>query len=437
MERGDPPPGGCCCGALAWHWTAPPRSGRSVSAPAAVRGTQSAPRPTESGLYPIFPVPGVPQPPPLPTTELEPQLAGWPADGLPTPDRSELSTGRHDLSPSVVPIAAGIFLERQGQDLEEKRWRCCPRTHEFFQQSEPGLRVPLYLYDVSSMRLVSGGCSVIFVVIGIIMLTAASAAFEQRIDYDASTLSKAFHVDVDLAGPVLLSYQIPDVLMNHRSFVMSKDPALMSSALVPLTCDGATTEAEVASRRPGDDHFLDLVRNSTAFRPCGFVPLAMFTDEFALYDQTRGVAVSLDQSSLALSADDDLYDGRLLRVSNPGPYGPFFTVEGEPSWVQDGAFLEHFKVWQRSSASPSVRNLWARIEGGLAKGSYELRFIRNSPVWTESWGVPHKSVLVTVTNVFGNASACVFVGAISLVISFLHAISLLFFLLAPLPRWQC
>eukprot|EP00438_Fugacium_kawagutii_P029777 Skav217066 [mRNA] locus=scaffold208:494733:501077:+ [translate_table: standard] len=67
-------------------------------------------------------------------------------------------------------------------------------------------------------------------------------------------------------------------------------------------------------------------------------------------------------------------------------------VEGHPSWIPDSTFLEHLK------ASPYVRQLWGRIPGGLAAGTYNLTFPVNSPIWTEAWGLDAKRVIFSQTS---------------------------------------
>ena len=39
--------------------------------------------------------------------------------------------------------------------------------------------------------------------------------------------------------------------------------------------------------------------------------------------------------------------------------------------------LEHFMVWMRTSALPTFRKLYGKLEGGLKKGSYVVRIKNN------------------------------------------------------------
>lgn len=38
---------------------------------------------------------------------------------------------------------------------------------------------------------------------------------------------------------------------------------------------------------------------------------------------------------------------------------------------------EHFMVWMRTSALPTFRKLYGKLEGGLKKGSYVVRIKNN------------------------------------------------------------
>merc|ERR1712039_23881 len=147
------------------------------------------------------------------------------------------------------------------------------------------------------------------------------------------------------------------------------------------------------------------------FRPCGLVALSMFTDKYELRNLDTNVAIDLHQSEVALSADDRIYEDKVIPVEGKRWH---FTVEGQPSWLTRGDFYEHFKVWQRTPASPHVRNLWARMPTGLDKGRYEIRLVENSAVWTESWKVSEKFVVISEEHWLGSRSCCEFLGAVCL-----------------------
>lgn len=346
---------------------------------------------------------------------------------------NELGKGHDPAAIVVMEVPAGT-AHAPGAQEQRRKGKCKAHMSELLQQVRPGLQVPLYMYQLTTMRIMSGCCAVFFCFLGVLLIVSGSSAFEMRIDYGSGTVNEAFTVDPGLSGPVLLSYEVPDVLVNHRNFVSGKDSDLLAGLFITYSCEGATTEEDVRWRRPGDTYFQSLVGNSSDFKPCGLASLAMFTDEYELYDQTRAESVTLDETDLALPKDQRAFDSDILSVDNPGPYGPFFTIDNTPSWLLEGAFLEHFKVWYRSSASPSIRHLWARVADGLPAGTYELRFTRNSPVWTESWQAPTKRVVISQTSMFGNPGACTVMAWMCFSLCFVQAVFLLFFLCAPVPK---
>merc|ERR1712146_327317 len=72
------------------------------------------------------------------------------------------------------------------------------------------------------------------------------------------------------------------------------------------------------------------------------------------------------------------------------------------SWVPNRDHLmEHFKVWYRTPASTVMRNLWAKIPGGLPKGSYTLGVPVNAEIWGKQWAVTKRVVISTTSSVGG------------------------------------
>jgi len=176
-----------------------------------------------------------------------------------------------------------------------------------------------------------------------------------------------------------------------------------------------------------------LIRNASTFKPCGLQSIAMFTDEYALtrIEQGGEVTMDLDTSDIYLKEDDDIYKGKIDEASDNA--GPYLTINGERSWIEAGAFYNHFKVWMRSPASPHVRHLWAVKKNGLQKGNYRLDLLQNSAIWTTSksqsgWELDEKRVVFSTQNMFGSKGAAEIMAAVCLFFAFLQVVVMISFI---------
>lgn len=329
-------------------------------------------------------------------------------------------------------------------------------------QGDPKCLVPLWLFRRWAQAATAGFCALLFGAAALVLLSAASSMSETSVDYTAGDVQREFVLEEGIDGEALISYELPDVLVNQKRFVESKDNYIVGSTISRYTCEDAEIE-DVGWRRcpspPGSeecarwrgcphgpdcpedaiqsDPILRRVANTSSFRPCGLVALSMFTDRYRLVRLEDGLEISLTEAGVALGSQDDVYDERVLRTSGGVGAGAELTVEGVPSWLtlEDG-FYEHFKVWSRQPASPRVRNLWATVPDGLRSGRYRLEFTENSRVWTDAWKVPFKRVTISEAHVLGSSGACVFLGGLCLGICCLEAIMTCIFLFAPMlaPR---
>jgi len=273
------------------------------------------------------------------------------------------------------------------------------------------------------------------------MLSIASSFEETIVNYSYKDARKAFTIDKDLDGQVLVWYEIPNIMLNHKSVVQSKDIFLWGSFLSPYQCESASTLKDASWRRPKSPHFTTLLTASGAdkFRPCGLVALAMYTDTFDVYTRT-GTKIALDVTDLALESDKEVYDEKFIpKGNNNGAAPPIYNMDGTSSWLSSGHFLERFQVWYRTPASPIVRQLYARIEGGLPAGQYSLNFTVNDPVFEVSWAVPEKRIIFSVSKTLGSVGACRALGIVCVLIAVLEACVTAFFLVSKFfggARWK-
>lgn len=332
------------------------------------------------------------------------------------------------------------------------------------QQKPPRNMVSLWLYRWPAQMGAAGSMAALLAAIGVALLSTAGGMQEVVIPYTVDDSEKTFTTDA-IAGPALLSYQIPDFYGNQKRYVESKDNDLMlvstaSQFISKYKCEDAETVAEARWRRcpnsanspatstddfsgtdcSSDPLYSNIQHSDTlpgnSFRPCGLVAMSMFTDRYELIRVSDNVNISLDESGIALDTDSQLYKNTITR------YGPSLSVKGrqstdpeERSWLRPED-LEHFQVWFRTPASPSVRNLWATIPGGLEAGEYKLRITENSKVWTEQWQVTEKRVIISKGHTLGSPGGATFLGALCLASSAMQAVMVIVFYLSKsfIPR---
>merc|ERR1712183_426618 len=95
---------------------------------------------------------------------------------------------------------------------------------------------------------------------------------------------------------------------NRKRIVSSKDKAIWGYPTSSYQCKDAKTLQEVDWRRPSAPFQAILsAPGANAFRPCGLVATAMFTDTFSV-NTAAGSPVALDYTDIALSSDKRLYE---------------------------------------------------------------------------------------------------------------------------------
>eukprot|EP00929_Paragymnodinium_shiwhaense_P077581 TRINITY_DN39964_c0_g1_i1.p1 TRINITY_DN39964_c0_g1~~TRINITY_DN39964_c0_g1_i1.p1 ORF type:complete len:417 (-),score=45.15 TRINITY_DN39964_c0_g1_i1:145-1395(-) len=297
------------------------------------------------------------------------------------------------------------------------------------QQDESNFTVPLWLYDKPAQKVFAICSMVSFAILGVVFMHSAVARLDQRISYTFRDTHKRFTLDADVDGPLQVSYVLSPFYANYRDYVESKSMFVWTSMLqiMGYNCERAEDWHDVAWRRANDPDFLSLLDNRSFFQPCGLAALSMFMDEFELYSVDEKKVIDLQQTDIALPADATIYEDK-FKVSEDGLLlvnAPGYDFDGELSWLRPGPLFEHFKVWYRQPASPSVHQLWATIPDGLSRGTYEMRFSKNDAVWEQQWGVTSKQVVVSQTSSFGDAGAARVLGAVSFAICAMQVIYLI------------
>eukprot|EP00930_Biecheleria_cincta_P072568 TRINITY_DN59946_c0_g1_i1.p1 TRINITY_DN59946_c0_g1~~TRINITY_DN59946_c0_g1_i1.p1 ORF type:complete len:353 (-),score=41.88 TRINITY_DN59946_c0_g1_i1:39-1097(-) len=245
---------------------------------------------------------------------------------------------------------------------------------------------------------------------------------------------KLFRVDRDISEDVFVYYELPHVMMNHKTFVESKDKRTMYTSLSSASCEGADSLSWLNWRRETDVNFTARLQQvaGSGIQPCGLVSFSFFTDQFELYTRpaTSGHSVSwepvpMDSSDLAVPADAEAYKGK-ISVDSTGR----LEIEGAKSWLTESDY-ERWKVWARTPVAPHVRNLYGVIRGGLKQGEYKLEFVENSPIW-EQWGVEEKRVVLSEKHVFGGKGCFIFMSGFCVALGCLESIAFFVFLVKGL-----
>ncbi|CAE7576214.1 unnamed protein product, partial [Symbiodinium necroappetens] len=194
------------------------------------------------------------------------------------------------------------------------------------------------------------------------------AVQEISLEYGPDDLWKEIVVEEGLAGASLISpathfassylyellrfnannrhYQAPALLVSTFS---ESRPLAFNLLVAQYSCTGITQVADVLPRRSPDPAFHQLLEGFDQFRPCGLVSMSVFTDQFRLED-SQGLAMQVDETELCLPADGDPDPDLYSWISMDANSGRF-QVEGITSWIPDGTFLEHLKVWYRTPVS--------------------------------------------------------------------------------------
>mmetsp|Transcript_11431 Transcript_11431/g.26426 ORF Transcript_11431/g.26426 Transcript_11431/m.26426 type:complete len:280 (-) Transcript_11431:75-914(-) len=267
---------------------------------------------------------------------------------------------------------------------------------------------------------------------------ASMGTKEKIVSYTTGTpMPITFTLDEDFSGDVVVWYELPEMYVNQKRYIENKPGPIWDNIMAKYTCEDAETIDDFRYRRGDDTAFMTQVEQAATasggkVHPCGLVSLSMFTDRYELSRVDPDTAViELDESDLSFESEDFFWEDRLLETGNPFPRSVRLKDEGDVSWLETAADVEHYKVWTRTPPSPHVRQLWATINGGLQAGTYSLNVIGNSPSFTDMWKVPEKRFILSETHTLGSAGAGQVFGVLCIIFGVLEIVMTIVIVVVP------
>lgn len=278
--------------------------------------------------------------------------------------------------------------------------------------------------------------------LGVLLMGEAGKVQELVVEYGTKDKTKEFTLDEDFEGDVFFYYELNNFYGNYRNYVENRENNVVGSSFMKYRCKGqgqaAQTLKDITNIRGKGESSADLAKylnpekdiinkgpdaDGQELFPCGLVAFSMFLDEYSLY-KVEGtedhLKIQMKTDEVAWKSDIDHMDakikekdGKWVIADRMKPDEIFFK-----SWIDNDLLKQRFAVWYRTSASTTVRHLWAKIPGGLKKGKYKLTFDVNGPIW-EDWNVKKSVVISTVSSTGGKGNgfiqmACIIWGAVLL-----------------------
>ncbi|KAI3466840.1 hypothetical protein Pfo_023503 [Paulownia fortunei] len=252
-------------------------------------------------------------------------------------------------------------IETDSVSLRQGRSRI---IYQFTQQNLPACKPVLSPAWVISIFFVVG---VIFIPVGIACLHASQSVVEIVYRYDAECVpesfrsnklayikddlipkncSKSLKIPKNMKAPIHVYYQLDNYYQNHRRYVKSRSDQQLLHGL--KYHDTRSCIPEVAN------HGLPIV-------PCGLIAWSLFNDTYSFF---RGMdELKVNRKSIAWKSDRDhkfgkqvypfnFQNGTLIGGANLDPNIPLSDQED-------------LIVWMRTSALPTFRKLYGRIEEDL------------------------------------------------------------------------
>lgn len=307
----------------------------------------------------------------------------------------------------------------QGNKLRSRRPK--PTAFDLFKQQKlPACKPVLTPAWVISVFLLVG---FIFVPVGLFTLRASRSVVEIVDQYDAECVPEEFKgnkvsfikdssisknctryikVHKKMIAPIYIYYQLDNYYQNHRRYVKSRDDKQLLHGL---------NHHDTSSCQP-EEH-----SNGLPIVPCGLIAWSLFNDTFTFVRERK--ELKINRKNIAWDSDR----------------GHKFGKHVYPSNFQNGSFIggakldptvplsdqEDLIVWMRTSALPSFRKLYGKIEENLEVEDVVVVKLMNN-YNTYSFGGKKKLVLSTTSWLGGRndflGAAFVFVGCCAFILAF-------------------
>ncbi|GMJ14201.1 hypothetical protein like AT5G46150 [Hibiscus trionum] len=289
----------------------------------------------------------------------------------------------------------------------------------FTQQSLPACKPVLTPGWVITIFLCMG---LIFIPVGLVTLRASHSVVEIVDRYDIECVPEPFRIDKIsyiqddsipkncsrfmkvhkyMKAPIYIYYQLDNYYQNHRRYVKSRsDKQLLHGRKYHDTSSCQPVE----------------LNDGQPIVPCGLIAWSLFNDSFTFIRERAELKVN--RKNIAWKSDRDHKFGKSVRPFNfqngtligGGKLNPKIPLSDQEDLI----------VWMRTSALPSFRKLYGRIEEDLdADDVIVVNLINNYN--TYSFGGKKKLVLST-SNWLGGKNdflghACVVIGSSSLILA--------------------
>lgn len=208
---------------------------------------------------------------------------------------------------------------------------------------------------------------VIFLILGIVLLTASNEVVEVSKRYDNcalysttnTTCSIEIEVTKKMSSPVYMYYRLENYYQNHRRYVKSRNDDQLRGEKV-----SSYSALEDCDPRKSKDGSKD---KENFWLPCGLIAWSLFNDTFLIYENTSTTPITLKKSGIAWSSDVD------SKFNNPPADAPGIRIIDD---FED----EDFIVWMRTAGLPNFKKLYRIIDTDLEKGTYRIEIENNYPV---------------------------------------------------------
>ncbi|XP_022715508.1 putative ALA-interacting subunit 2 isoform X2 [Durio zibethinus] len=289
----------------------------------------------------------------------------------------------------------------------------------FTQQRLPACKPVLTPAWVITIFLFTG---FIFIPVGLVTLRASRSVVEIVERYDTECVPEPFRIDKVsyvqddsipkncslslkvrkyMKAPIYIYYQLDNYYQNHRRYVKSRsDRQLLHGWKYHATSSCQPVE----------------FNNNQPIVPCGLIAWSLFNDTFTFIRERAELKVN--RKNIAWKSDRDHKFGKTVYPFNfqngtligGGKLNPRIPLSDQEDLI----------VWMRTSALPSFRKLYGRIEEDLDADDVVVVHLMNN-YNTYGFGGKKKLVLSTSSWLGGKNDflglACVFVGSSSVILA--------------------